>query len=78
MQKVERKDLEEIYILIDDLITNKDTEEGVALFKDKMSDYSSRTRFYQKPFIKEQIEPMIKKSCERLWGKKRRGRKKSE
>ena len=78
MQKVERKDLEEIYILIDDLITNKDTEEGVALFKDKMSAYSSRTRFYQKPFIKEQIEPMIKKSCERLWGKKRRGRKKSE
>lgn len=78
LQKVERKDLEEIYILIDDLILNKDSEEGVALFKDKMSAYSSRVRFYQKPFIKEQIAPLIQKSCERLWGKKKRGRKKSE
>ena len=72
LQKAERKDLEEIYILIDDLVMNKDSEEGVELFKDRMSAYSSRTRFYQKPYIKEQISPLIKKSCVRNWGKRKR------
>ena len=72
LEKVEQVDLEEIYKLTDYLITKGDNAEGVEIFKDSMSIYAERSKMYEKPYVKEQIVPLIQKACNRNWGKRRR------